>query len=60
MSLVVNLSSPLKAGDTVRRGDPVGRALGPVEVELSHNGQRFSPALIAGSSQTLSKGMKGS
>jgi murein hydrolase activator len=60
MSLIVNLSSPLKAGDRVGLGDPVGRALGPVEVELSHNGQRFSPALIAGSSQTLSKGMKDS
>jgi septal ring factor EnvC (AmiA/AmiB activator) len=60
MSLIVNVSSPLKAADRVRLGDPVGRALGPVEVELSHNGQRFSPALIAGSSQTLSKAVKGS
>ena len=59
MSLIVNLSSPLKAGDKVSLGDPLGRALGPVEVELSHNGQRFSPAIIAGSSQTLSKGAKG-
>jgi len=59
LSLVVNLSSEVKPGDKVRLGDPVGRALGPVEVELSHNGQRFSPALIAGSSQTLSKGTKG-
>jgi murein hydrolase activator len=60
MSLIVNVSSPLKAGDRVKLGDPLGRALGTVEVELSHNGQRFSPALIAGSSQTLSKGTKGS
>lgn len=60
MSLIVNLSSPLRAGDRVSLGDPLGRALGPVEVELSHNGQRFSPALIAGSSQTLSNGAKGS
>ena len=59
MSLIVNISSQLKAGDRVRLGEPVGRALGEVEVELSHNGQRFSPALIAGSSQSLSKGMKG-
>jgi septal ring factor EnvC (AmiA/AmiB activator) len=59
MSLIVNLSSPLKAGQKVARGDPLGRALGPIEVELSRNGQRFSPALIAGSSQTLSKGPKG-
>ena len=60
MSLIVNISAPLKVGDRVSLGDPLGRALGPVEVELSHNGQRFSPALIAGSSQTLSKGTKGS
>jgi len=59
MSLIVNLSSELKVGDRVHLGDPLGRALGPIQVELSHNGQRFSPALIAGSSQTLSKGTKG-
>ena len=60
MTLIVNVGSTLKAGDRVRLGDPVGWTLGPMEVQLSHNGQRFSPALIAGSSQTLSKGMKGS
>jgi septal ring factor EnvC (AmiA/AmiB activator) len=59
MSLIVNLSSTLKPGDKVHLGDPLGHALGPVEVELSHNGRGFSPALIAGSSQTLSKGGKG-
>lgn len=60
MSLIVNVSSPLHPGDKVRMGDQIGRALGPLQVELSHNGRRISPALIAGSSQTLSKGMKGS
>ena len=59
ISLIVNLSSELKEGDRVRVGDPLGRALGPVDVQLSQNGRRFSPALIAGSSQTLSKGGKG-
>jgi septal ring factor EnvC (AmiA/AmiB activator) len=59
MTLIVNLSSPLKEGDKVRLGDPIGRALGPVEAQLSHNGLRFSPALIAGSSESLSKGTKG-
>ncbi len=59
MSLIVNLSSPLKPGDRVKLGEPLGRALGPVEVQLSHDGQRFSPALIAGSSQPLSKIGKG-
>jgi septal ring factor EnvC (AmiA/AmiB activator) len=59
MSLIVNLASPLKAGAKVTLGQPVGSALGPVSVELSQNGRRISPALIAGSSQTLSKGRKG-
>ena len=59
VSLIVNVSSPLKAGAKLRLGDPLGRALGPLRVELSHNGRRFSPALIAGSSQTLSKPRKG-
>jgi septal ring factor EnvC (AmiA/AmiB activator) len=58
MSLIVNVSSELKVGDKVHLGDPLGRTLGQIEVQLSHNGLRFSPALIAGSSQTLSKGMK--
>ena len=59
MSLIVNVASPLKVGDKVRLGQPLGRALGPLRVELSHNGRRLSPALIAGSSQSLSKAMKG-
>ena len=60
ISLLVNVASPLKAGDRVRLGDNVGRTLGPLVVELSRNGHRISPALIAGSSATLSKGAKGS
>jgi len=59
MTLMVNLSSPLPAGTRVRLGDPVGRALGPVQLELSQNGRRVSPALIAGSSASLSKAGKG-
>lgn len=59
MSLVVNLSSPLKPGDKVAAGDPIGRALGPVGVELSRNGKWVSPALIAGSSGSLSNNAKG-
>ena len=60
MSLIVNVSSGLKAGDKLRLGDPIGRSLSRIEVQLSHNGQRYSPALIAGSSQSLSKEVKGS
>ena len=59
ISLLVNVSSELKPGAKVRLGDSVGRALGPLLVELSQNGRRISPALIAGSSQTLSKDGKG-
>ncbi|MEO8175663.1 MAG: peptidoglycan DD-metalloendopeptidase family protein [Sphingomicrobium sp.] len=59
MSLIVNVASTLRPGDRVAAGDRLGRALGPLGVELSHNGQRASPALIAGSSDTLSNDAKG-
>ena len=58
LSLVVNVASTLHPGDRVHLGDAVGRALGPLQVELSQNGRRISPALIAGSSQSLSKASK--
>ena len=56
MSLILNVSTPLKRGERVRLGGPLGRALGAIEVELARNGTRVSPALIAGSSQSLSNG----
>ena len=56
MSLILNVSTPLKRGERVRLGGPLGRALGAIEVELARNGTRVSPALIAGSSQCLSNG----
>jgi septal ring factor EnvC (AmiA/AmiB activator) len=59
LSLIVNVASTLHAGDRVASGQDIGRALGPLQVELSQNGRRISPALIAGSSQSLSKGTKG-
>lgn len=59
MSLVVNVASPLKRGSRARVGQPLGRALGPIEVELSNKGRRMSPALIAGSSESLSNVSKG-
>ncbi|WP_308514658.1 murein hydrolase activator EnvC family protein [Sphingomonas flavescens] len=59
LSLIVNVGSTLRAGDRVTLGQPVGRALGPLQVELSQNGRRMSPAIIAGSSQSLSKTVKG-
>ena len=59
MSLIVNVAPRAAVGARVRSGDPLGRALGPLGVELSHRGQHWSPALIAGSSQSLSKNPKG-
>jgi murein DD-endopeptidase MepM/ murein hydrolase activator NlpD len=59
LSLIVNVASTLRPGDKISRGQDIGRALGPLQVELSQNGRRISPALIAGSSQNLSKAAKG-
>jgi septal ring factor EnvC (AmiA/AmiB activator) len=59
MTLLLNVSSSLRPGVRVALGQPLGRSLGPLGVELSQNGRRISPALIAGSSQTLSKDGKG-
>jgi len=59
MSLIVNVASPLRPGTKVAAGDRLGRALGPLGVELSQNGRHASPALIAGSSAALSNGAKG-
>jgi septal ring factor EnvC (AmiA/AmiB activator) len=58
-SLLLDVSSPLKVGQRVTIGQPLGRALGPISVELSQNGRRLSPALIAGSSGSLSNARKG-
>lgn len=59
LSLIVDVGSSLHAGEKVALGQQIGRALGPLQVELSQNGRRISPALIAGSSQTMSKSPKG-
>jgi septal ring factor EnvC (AmiA/AmiB activator) len=59
MSLIVNVRSALAPGARVRAGEPLGRALGDLGVELSHNGRHQSPALIAGSSAPLLKRPKG-
>ena len=59
MSLILDVASPLERGARVEAGTPLGRALGPIGVELSHNGEPVSPAIIAGSSVPLSNGGKG-
>lgn len=58
-SVLVNAGTALARGATVRIGDTLGTALGPVEVQLQHEGQAVSPALIAGSSAMLSNRSKG-
>jgi septal ring factor EnvC (AmiA/AmiB activator) len=58
LSLIVNVATRMKPGDRVTIGQPLGRALGQIEIQLSQNGRRVSPALIAGSSQTLSNNGK--
>ena len=59
-TLILNAATEARRGASVRFGQPLGQALGPISVELSRNGRHFSPALIAGSSQSLSKGGKAS
>ena len=58
LSLILNVASPLRPGQKVEIGQPLGRALGRIGVELSRNGRHVSPAIIAGSSQSLSKSPK--
>jgi septal ring factor EnvC (AmiA/AmiB activator) len=59
-TMLLNVASTLRVGERVELGDPIGRALGPISVELSQNGRRMSPALISGSSRSLSnKGKAG-
>ena len=60
MTLMTGVRTPLVKGERVKAGEPLGRALGPIGVELSTNGRPVSAALIAGSSQLLSnKGKNG-
>jgi len=58
-SVLVNAGSRRSKGDRVRIGDPLGIALGAVEVQLNREGEPVSPALIAGSSAILSNSSKG-
>ena len=55
-SLLLGVASEKPKGTRVQRGELLGRALGPVGVELRRNGQPVSPALIAASSVPLSNG----
>jgi septal ring factor EnvC (AmiA/AmiB activator) len=55
-SLLLGAASEKPRGYKVRRGEFLGRALGPLGVELRRNGVPVSPALIAASSVPLSNG----
>ena len=55
-SLLLGVASEKPKGSKVRRGEFLGRALGPLSVELRRNGMPVSPALIAASSVPLSNG----
>jgi septal ring factor EnvC (AmiA/AmiB activator) len=58
-SVLVNAGTALGRGARVQLGGPLGTALGPVEIQLQHDGKPVSPALIAGSSAMLSNPPKG-
>ena len=55
-SLLLGVASEKSKGSKVIRGEFLGRALGPLGVELRRNGVPVSPALIAASSVPLSNG----
>lgn len=57
-SLLLGVASDLPRGSHVRRGEPLGRALGEIGVELRRGGTPISPALIAASSLPLSNSGK--
>jgi septal ring factor EnvC (AmiA/AmiB activator) len=55
-SLLLGVASDRPKGTQVRRGEFLGRALGPIGVELRRDGRPISPAFIAASSVPLSNG----
>ena len=59
MSMLVGVRPTATKGARVARGALLGRALGPVTLELSIEGRPQSAALIAGPSQSLSINVKG-
>ena len=54
MTLMTGVRAERRKGERVKAGEPLGRALGSMTVELSTNGTPVSAALIAGSSQMVS------
>lgn len=58
-SVLVNAGSKLRKGDRIAIGQPLGIALGQVEIQVNRDGRPVSAALIAGSSAMLSNDSKG-
>jgi septal ring factor EnvC (AmiA/AmiB activator) len=56
MTLMTEVRTTLPRGTRLSAGEPLGRTLGNVTVELSRSGRPQPAALIAGSSPLLSKG----
>lgn len=59
MTLMTGVRSDFRKGDRVKLGQPLGRSLGAVTVELSTNGRPVSAAIMASSSASLSIQGKG-
>jgi septal ring factor EnvC (AmiA/AmiB activator) len=59
MSLLIGVRAGPGRGERLRRGAPLGRALGPVTLELSTGGRPVSAIRLAGASQSLSIKMNG-
>ncbi|QDP19249.1 murein hydrolase activator EnvC family protein [Sphingomonas xanthus] len=55
-SLLLGVASDHPRGSKLVRGQPLGRTLGPIGVELRQDGRAVSPAFIAASSPPLSNG----
>ena len=54
MTMLINARADHPRGTRLRRGDPLGVALGDVTLELSRGGRHISPALVAARSRSLS------
>ena len=54
MTMLVNARAEQPRGTRLRRGEPLGIALGDVTLELSRGGHHVSPALVAARSRSLS------
>lgn len=52
-SMLIDVAPDLKRGVAIGVGEPIGRALGPIRVELSRDGRHHSPAVAAARSLAI-------